>query len=100
MDPDHRRLMGQRAADRSVVRAMISAMGDVVDLLARPTYGFGQIDRILGLKSGTAQRWIDGYDRGGRHYEPVIRTETTGDTSATWGEFVETRLLAEYRGLG
>jgi hypothetical protein len=75
-------------------------MGDVVDLLTRPTCGFAQIDRILGLKSGTSGRWIDGYERSGRHYHPVIREETTGEPTATWGEFVEARLLAEYRDAG
>lgn len=79
---------------------MITNVGDVVDLLSRPTYGFGQVDRILRLKSGTAARWVDGYDRGGRHYEPVIRERTTGDPIVTWGEFVEARLLAEYRDAG
>ena len=75
-------------------------MGDVVDLLSRPTYGLGQVDDILGLNPGTAHRWIDGYDRGGRHYDPVVRQETTGNPIATWGEFVEARLLAEYRDSG
>lgn len=83
-----------------MIGAIICTMGDVVDLLSRPTYGFGQVDRILGLKSGTAQRWVDGYERGGREYAPVIRRETTGDPFVTWGEFVETRLLAEYRDAG
>ncbi len=75
-------------------------MGQVVNLLDRPTYGFGQIDAILGLKSGTASRWIDGYDRRGKHYQPVIREETMGNDTATWGEFVEARMLAEYRNAG
>lgn len=60
-------------------------------------YGFGQVDRILGLRAGTSQRWIDGYRRGGKSYLPVIRTEQTGDETVTWGEFIEARLLAEYR---
>jgi uncharacterized protein (DUF433 family) len=75
-------------------------MVEVVDLLSRPVYGLGQIDRILGLRGGTAKRWIDGYRRGGRDYPPVIREASTGREIATWGEFVETRLLAEYRDAG
>ncbi|MCK9248126.1 MAG: DUF433 domain-containing protein [Solirubrobacteraceae bacterium] len=74
--------------------------GTVVRLLDRPTYGLPQVDRLLGLPAGTARRWIDGYERGGRTYEPVVREERTGDPIATWGEFVETRLLAEYRDAG
>lgn len=79
---------------------MMSAMPKVVDLLERPVYGLGQVDYILGLTPGTARRWIDGYRRGGRTYDPVVRAGTTGDDTVTWGEFVETRLLSEYRGAG
>jgi uncharacterized protein (DUF433 family) len=75
-------------------------MDDIVDLLDRPVYGFGQVDHILGLTPGTTRRWIDGYTRGNRSYEPVVRPESTGEESVTWGEFVETRLLAEYRDAG
>ncbi len=75
-------------------------MGEVIDLLNRPVYGLPQVDRILGLPGGTARRWIDGYRRGGKSYPPVIRELTTGVEVATWGEFVETRLLAEYRDAG
>lgn len=73
---------------------------NVVRLVDRPTYGMGQIDKLLGLHGGTAKRWIDGYDRGGQHYPPVIRETSTGDLIATWGEFVEARLLSEYRDAG
>lgn len=75
-------------------------MAQVLDLLDRPVYGTGQVDRILGLKPGTARRWIDGYERGGQHYEPVVRHTSTGGDVVTWGEFVETRLLSEYREAG
>lgn len=73
---------------------------DLINLVDRPTYGLLQVDRVLGLPSGTARRWIDGYTRGGRSYPPVIRQEPTGDDIATWGEFVETRLLSEFREAG
>src|SRR4051812_16975578 len=79
---------------------MMSRMDEVVDLLSRPVYGLGQVDRILGLRGGTARRWIDGYSRSGKQYPPVVRDEPTGDDIVTWGEFVETRLLAEYRDAG
>jgi uncharacterized protein (DUF433 family) len=71
-----------------------------IDLLDRPVYGTAQVDRILGLRSGTAGRWIDGYTRSGKRYPPVVREESTGSDIVTWGEFSETRLLSEYRGLG
>lgn len=75
-------------------------MADVIHLLDRPVYGLTQVDRLLGLHTGTARRWIDGYRRGGKTYPPVIRPESTGEEVATWGEFVETRLLSEYRDAG
>lgn len=77
-----------------------ACMGEIVDLLSRPTYGLAQIDSLLGLRAGTARRWIDGYRRGGKTYEPVVREHSTGEEIATWGEFIETRLLAEYRDAG
>lgn len=75
-------------------------MSSVVSLLDRPVYGMGQVDHVLGLSPGTSRRWIDGYTRGGKAYAPVIRDVTTGTESVTWGEFLETRLLAEYRDAG
>lgn len=73
---------------------------NVISLVDRPTYGMGQVDKLLGLRGGTARRWIDGYDRGGRHYPPVIREKSTGEQIATWGEFIESRLLSEFRDAG
>lgn len=60
------------ASNLSAPPAMMLPMSPkVVDLQDRPVYGFGQVDRILGLKSGTSQRWIDGYNRGAR---PIRRS--------------------------
>lgn len=75
-------------------------MNRVARLVDRPVYSMAQVDRILGLHGGTARRWIDGYDRGAKSYPPVIRQERTNEDTATWGEFVETRLLAEFRDAG
>ena len=71
-----------------------------VSLLDRRVYGLSDVDRLLALPPGTARRWIDGYDRGGVYYPPVVRVERTRDEEVTWGEFVETRLLAEFRARG
>ena len=75
-------------------------MGEVTSLLDREVYVMGQVDRLLDLGVGTARRWIDGYERRGRRYEPLVRAESTGSDVVTWGEFVETRLIAEYRSRG
>jgi uncharacterized protein (DUF433 family) len=72
----------------------------VAELLDRPVYVMHQVDHLLSLPSGTARRWIDGYERSHKHYKPVIREETTGDETVTWGEFVEAKLLAAYRDKG
>lgn len=73
---------------------------DIVNLLERRVYEMAQVDRLLALTPGTARRWIDGYERGGRGYPPVVRLERTGDEFVTWGEFVEARFLSEYRSAG
>lgn len=73
---------------------------NVVDLQDRPVYGFAQVDRILGLKATTTSRWLEGYTRGRKFYPPVIRPEPTGSETVTWGEFIEARLLSEYRSQG
>jgi uncharacterized protein (DUF433 family) len=75
-------------------------MGAVTSLLDRRLYAYAQIDDLLGLRRSTAQRWIDGYSRRGKNYPPVIRREPSGSRVATWGEFVECRFLAEFRGAG
>lgn len=71
-----------------------------VTYLERPVYGFSQVDDLLGLKGGTARRWIDGYERRGREYAPIVRERRLGAGLVTWGEFVETKVLAGYRDAG
>lgn len=73
---------------------------EVIELLDKPIYGFSQIDQLLALRKGTARRWIEGYERRGKQYLPVVRPEPTGEEIATWGEFVEARFLAEFRDKG
>lgn len=70
-----------------------------MSLLDRQVYTFREVDRLLGLNQGTARRWIDGYRRSGRLYQPIVREKPSADQWVTWGEFTETRLLSEYRDL-
>lgn len=65
-------------------------------LLDRAIYCFPDVDRLVGLRVGTARRWLEGYERGGRFYDPVLRPEPTSGDAVTWGEMVEARLLAEF----
>jgi hypothetical protein len=74
-------------------------MGEVA-ALERRVYAMADVDLYLGLPTGTSRRWIDGYERGRHYYPPVIRSERSGQESVTWGEFVETSLLARYRSRG
>lgn len=75
-------------------------MSQPIDLLTRPVYGMAQVDWILRLRSGTARRWIDGYERRGKLYPPIVRLKSTSDEIVTWGEFTEARLLSEFRDAG
>jgi uncharacterized protein (DUF433 family) len=68
-----------------------------VATLERPVYGMSQAARLLGLRTDSLCRWIDGYERAGVPYAPVIREERTGVDVVTWGEFVEAGYLREYR---
>lgn len=68
-----------------------------IDLLDRAIYTHADVDRLVGLNDGTARRWLEGYTRSGRRYEPVLREQAHGADSVTWGELVEARLLAEFR---
>lgn len=55
---------------------------------------------LLGLRSERARAWLDGYERAGVRYPPVIRRDPTGSDVVTWGEFVELGYLREYRRSG
>lgn len=68
-----------------------------ISLLDRAIYSYSDVDRLIGLHSGTARRWLEGYTRAGRFYVPVLRPEPAGTELVTWGEMVEARLLSEFR---
>ena len=69
----------------------------VSNLLDREVYLYSEVDRLVGMRPGTARRWINGYKRGDRTYAPILRKEPRDTEWATWGEFVEARIIAEYR---
>jgi uncharacterized protein (DUF433 family) len=66
-------------------------------MLDREVYIYAEVDRLIGLHGGTARRWINGYERGGKVYEPILRVVPCDTSWVTWGEFVEVRMLAEFR---
>lgn len=69
-------------------------------ILDRPVYGVGEAASLLGLRADRAKAWLDGYERQGSLYAPVIRAEPSGEDVVTWGEFVELGYLREYRRKG
>lgn len=69
-------------------------------ILERPVYGLSEAASLLGLRTDRTRAWLDGYERGGVLYPPVIRPEPTRDDVVTWGEFVELGYLREYRRKG
>ena len=68
-----------------------------IALLDRELYTVGEAARLLRVNPRTLMNWLDGYERRGTRYAPVVRTESTGSDLLTWAEFVESALLAEYR---
>jgi uncharacterized protein (DUF433 family) len=60
-------------------------------------YGEAEAARLLQIAQATLHYWLEGGERRGRNYLPVIRTEPTGNRLVTWGEFIEAALLREYR---
>jgi hypothetical protein len=62
-------------------------------ILDRPVYGVAEAAGLLGLRADRARAWLDGYERRGFRYSPVIRVEPTGEDIVTWGEFVELGFL-------
>ena len=75
-------------------------MTRAVSILERPVYGVTEAAGLLGLRADRTRAWLDGYERRGVRYPPVVRSEATGDDIVTWGEFVELGYLREYRRKG
>lgn len=71
-----------------------------LSILERPVYGIAEAAALLGLRPDRTRAWLDGYERQGVRYSPVIRPESTRDDVVTWGEFVELGYLREYRRKG
>jgi uncharacterized protein (DUF433 family) len=75
-------------------------MTRAVSILERPIYGVAEAAGLLGLRADRTRAWLDGYERQGVRYSPVVRSEPTGEDIVTWGEFVELGYLREYRRKG
>lgn len=79
---------------------MMHGVAQPPSILERAVYGVSEAAGLLGLRPDRARAWLDGYERSGVRYPPVIRVEPTGEDVVTWGEFVELGYLREYRRKG
>lgn len=66
-------------------------------ILDRELYDEQLAAQVLQVPQSTLHWWLEGGERNGRTYEPVLRPQATGTKGVTWGEFVEARYLREYR---
>src|SRR5215470_5600099 len=69
-----------------------------VSVLDREMYSEAGAARLLGVPQRTLNYWLEGGERRGKTYRPVIRLAPRGGSAAvTWAEFIEAGLLREYR---
>jgi uncharacterized protein (DUF433 family) len=66
-------------------------------VLDRDMYTEAQAARLLRVPQPTLHYWLEGGERRGRAYKPVIRIQATGTNRVTWAEFIEAGLLRQYR---
>lgn len=69
-----------------------------VKVLEREMYSEAEAARLLGVARNTLNYWLEGCERQGKTYKPIIRFEPKGGRAlVTWAEFVEAGWLREYR---
>jgi uncharacterized protein (DUF433 family) len=68
-----------------------------VTLLDREMYVEAEAARLLRVPPSTLHYWLEGGERRGRTYRPIVRRKRTGRRSVTWGEFIEAGWLRAYR---
>jgi uncharacterized protein (DUF433 family) len=66
-------------------------------VLDREVFSEAEAARLLRVAQSTLHYWLEGGERRGKVYPPVIRVEPHGTRSVAWAEFVEAGLLREYR---
>lgn len=68
-----------------------------VTVLDRELFSEAEAARLLRVAQGTLNYWLNGGQRRGRTYPPVIRSQPRDERVVTWAEFVEAGLLRGYR---
>jgi uncharacterized protein (DUF433 family) len=69
-------------------------------VLHRPLYTTADAAHLVGVPSTTLAWWLDGGVRQGKRYDAVLREVASAGALVSWAEFVEARLLREYRKAG
>jgi len=68
-----------------------------VSVLEREMFSEAEAARLLRVHQSTLHYWLEGGERRGKTYGPVVRPKPKGDRTVTWAEFIEAGLLREYR---
>lgn len=79
---------------RGTVESMTATGGSLLD---RELYEVSVAADVLRVPPSTLRWWLEGGERRGKFYPPVLRPEPTGSNVLTWGEVVEAGYLAGYR---
>ena len=66
-------------------------------VLDRELYSEPEAARLLGRSPSTLHYWLQGGERRGTVYPPVIRSEPKDTRWVTWAEFIEAGWLSTYR---
>jgi hypothetical protein len=61
-------------------------------VLEREMYTEAEAARLLRVPQSTLHYWLEGGQRRGKTYCPVIRIEPNGSRAVSWAEFVEAGL--------
>jgi uncharacterized protein (DUF433 family) len=68
-----------------------------VTILEREMFTEAEAARLLRVAQSTLHYWLEGGERRGKSYRPILRAEPREVRSVTWAEFIEAGLLREYR---
>lgn len=69
-----------------------------VSVLDREMFSEAEAARLLRLSQSTLHYWLEGGERRGKTYLPVVRAAPRGGRAAvTWAEFLEAGLFRKYR---
>ena len=93
-------LAESEAPARTALQNAAGVGSSSASILEWPIYDLGYAAFLLGLRRERVRAWLDGCERKGKRYPPVIRPSSTGSSEVTWGEFVGLGYLREYRSNG